>query len=46
MQETFVPRLLFGKSKNIPPVVGTLSMFLVNKAGLGLQNPVNLAVKK
>ena len=31
-----IPCLFFGKSKTLPPIVGALSMFLVNKSGLGL----------
>ena len=40
IQETFLPRLFFGKAKNISPVVGALSTMLVKKAGLGLLNSV------
>ena len=38
--ETFFPHLFFGKSKSIPPIVGTLSMMPSNEPSLGLQNPV------
>ena len=38
--ETFFPRLLFEKPKAIPPIVVTISAFLVKKAGMSLQNPV------
>ena len=30
VQETFLPRLFFGKSKIIPPIVGALITFPVN----------------
>ena len=32
--ETFLPRLFLGKFKTLPPIVGSLSMFPVNKSGL------------
>ena len=35
-----MPRLLFGKFKTLPSVVGALSTFLVKKYGLVLNNPV------
>ena len=40
LRETFLPRLFFGESKNLPPSVGALSMFLVNKDIMGLHNPM------
>ena len=40
MQENFLPRILFGRPKTLPPVVGALSKFPVKKYGTGLQNPV------
>ena len=36
LRETFLNRLLFGKSKTFPPMVGFLSKFPVNKLGMGL----------
>ena len=38
--ETFLPRLFFGKTKTLSPIVGALSMMTVKKSGLGLLNPV------
>ena len=35
--ETYLPRLLFGKSKSLPPIAGTSSMTPVNKSSLCLQ---------
>ena len=46
MWENFLPRLFFGKSKKVPPVLGYLSTLLVNKSGMGLQNPVTLETEK
>ena len=40
LRESFLPRILFGKSKTLPPIIGYLSIFMVNKYGLGLQNIV------
>ena len=40
MRETFLPCLLFRKSKTRPPVVGSLSTFQLNKFGMGLRNPM------
>ena len=40
LQETFLPCLLFGKSKSLPSIVGTLSTIQAKKDGLGLQDPV------
>ena len=40
LQETFLPRFLFGKPKTLPLFVGALSTLAVKKDGLGLQNPV------
>ena len=40
LQETFFPRLFFGKPKTPPPAIGALSTFPVKKYGLGLQNIV------
>ena len=36
----FLPRLSFGKTKDLSPVVGSLSTMTAKKAGLGLLNPV------
>ena len=46
LQETFLPRLFFGKSKFIPSVVGTLSTMPVKKYRPGLQNPVKSSNEK
>ena len=43
VRETFFPRLSFGRTKNLLPVIGTLSKIPVNKAELGLLNPVTSA---
>ena len=40
LQETFLPRLIFGKPKSLPPIVGTLSTMPVNKSIPGLKEPV------
>ena len=42
----FLPRLFFGKSKSLSPIVGTLSKILVKKSGLGLLIPVTSANEK
>ena len=46
LQETFLPCFFFVKSKSLPSIVGTLSMVLVKKSGLGLQNSVTSADEK
>ena len=46
LRETFLPCLLFGIPKTLPPVVGALSKFPVKKYGLGLHNPVKSAAEK
>ena len=46
IRETFLPRLFFGKTKTIFPVVGTLSIMLVKKSGLGFLNPVTSEQEK
>ena len=46
LRETFLTRILSEKSKTLPPVVGTLSTFLVNKSGLDLQNLVTSSAEK
>ena len=43
IQETYLPRLFFGNTKTLSAVVGALSMMPVNKAALGLLNPVRSA---
>ena len=35
IRETFLPRLFFGKTKTLSPVIGALSMMPVNKSRLG-----------
>ena len=37
---------LLHKSKSLPPIIGTLIIILVNKAGLGLQNLATSANEK
>ena len=46
LRETFLPCLFFGKSKSPLLIVGTLSIILVKKDGLGLQNSVKSANEK
>ena len=46
IRETFLPRLFFGKTKNLSPVVGALSKMLVNKYGLRLMNTMTSAQEK
>ena len=41
-----LPRLFFGKSKTLPPVVRNISMLPPNKSGMGLHNPVTSAAEK
>ena len=41
--ENVLPQLLYGLLKTLPQVVGALSMFLVNKSGMGIQNPMTSA---
>ena len=38
--ENFLPYLFFGNLKTLTPVVGSISTLPVNKASMGLQNPV------
>ena len=38
--ETFLPRLFFGKTKTLSPIVGALSTMPVKKSGLSFLNPV------
>ena len=40
IRETFLPRLFFGKTKTLSPIVGTLIKILIKVAGLGLLNSV------
>ena len=44
--ETFLPHLLFGKYKTLPPILGALSMFPIDKSLMGLHNIVTSAQKK
>ena len=46
IRETFLPRIFFGKTKNLSPVLGALSTMLVRKARLLLLNPVMSAQEK
>ena len=43
---TFLPHILFQKTKTLPPIVGALRMIPVKKSGLGVLNPVTSAQKK
>ena len=40
IQETFLPRIIFGKTKLLSPIVGFISIMPVMKSGLGLLNVV------
>ena len=40
MRGNLFPRIVFGRSKTLSRVIGSLITFLVNNASLGLQNPV------
>ena len=42
----FLPRLFFGKSKSLSPIVGTIRKIPVKKSGLGLLIPVTSAIEK
>ena len=44
--ENVLPRIFFGKTKTLPPIVGALSTMLVKKDGLGLLSPVNSSLDK
>ena len=46
IQETFLPRLFFRKTKTLSPIVGALSTMTVIKSGMGLLNPVKLVPEK
>ena len=39
----FLPQIFFGKTKNLLPTVGILSIMRVKKSGLVLLNPVTTA---
>ena len=41
--ENVLPQLLYGLLKTLPQVVRALSMFLVNKSGMWIQNPMTSA---
>ena len=43
IQETFLPRLFFVKTKFLSPIVGDLSTMPVKKSVLGILNPVTSA---
>ena len=43
IRETFLPRLFFGKTKKLSPIVGTLITMTIKVAGPGLLNPVTSA---
>ena len=40
IHKTLLPCLFFGNTKNLPPVIGALSMMPAKKSTLGLLNPV------
>ena len=40
VQETFLPRLFFRKTKTLSPIVGDISTMPIKMAGLGLLNLV------
>ena len=44
--DTFLPRIFFGKTETLSPIVGALSKMLVEKSGLGFLNPVTSAQEK
>ena len=46
IRETFLPRLFFGMTKTLSPIVGTLSKILIKVAGIGLLNLVTSANNK
>ena len=46
IQENVLPRLFFGKTKTLSPIVGTLSTILIKVVGLGLLNPVTSVKEK
>ena len=46
IQENFFPRLFFGQTKTLSPIVGSLSTMPVKKSGLGILNPVTSAQEK
>ena len=46
IQGNFLPRLFFGKTKTLAPILGYLNIIPVNKSGLGILNPVNSAHDK
>ena len=46
IRETFLPRLFFGNTKTLSPVVGALSMIPVKKSVLGILNPLTSAQEK
>ena len=46
IRETFLPRLFFGKTKTLSPVMEALSIIPVKKSGLGILNPLTLAQEK
>ena len=43
IQETFLPRLFFGNTKTLSPIVETLSIMPIKVDRLGLLNPVTPA---
>ena len=43
---TFLPRLFFGKTKTLSPIVRAISTMPINKSRLGLLNPVTPSQRK
>ena len=46
IQEIFLPLIFFGKTKNLSPILGALSMILINLDVLGLLNTLTPAKDK
>ena len=46
IRENVLPRLFFGKTKSLSPIVGYLSTTLVKKPGLVILNPVTSGKEK
>ena len=44
--KNFLPRIFFGNTKTLPPVVGDLRTMLVKKYGMGILNSLTLAQDK
>ena len=46
IRETFLPRLFFGITESLSPIIGSLSVITVKISGLVLLNPVTSAKEK